>query len=109
MGDTRRRETLERHDAAATAVINGAGGRVIESLGDGVFARFGSVPEAVSAGRAFIEAARIAALAGPGELLVSDAAHGLLAGAQIGTTDTGFHALKGLDEPYRLWTVDATV
>jgi class 3 adenylate cyclase len=141
IGDARWRETLERHDAAAATVIEGAGGRVIKSLGDGVFARFGSVPEAVSAGRAFIEegrdlgvavragvhigdcelvgedlagrtvheAARIAALSGPGELLVSDAAHGLLAGAQIATTDTGFHALKGFDEPYRLWTVDATV
>lgn len=141
MGDARWRELLERHDAAANAAITGAGGRVIKSLGDGVFARFGSVPDAVAAGRAFIkeaaglgvavragvhigdcelvgddlagrtvhEAARIAALAGPGELLVSDAAHGLLAGAQIETTDTGYHALKGFDEPYRLWTVDAIV
>jgi class 3 adenylate cyclase len=141
VGDTRWRETLERHDAAATAVINGAGGRVIKSLGDGVFARFGSVPDAVAAGHALIkeaaglgvavragvhigdcelvgddfagrtvhEAARIAARAGPGELLVADAAHGLLAGSELRTTDTGFHALKGFEEPYRLWTVDATV
>ena len=140
MGDARWRELLERHDAAARAAITGAGGRVVKSLGDGVFARFGSIPEAVTAGCGFIaqardlgvairagvhigdcelvgdelagrtvhEAARIAALAGAGELLISDAAHGLLAGAEIQTTDTGFHALKGFDEPYRLWTVDAT-
>jgi len=111
----------------------------VKSLGDGVFARFGSVPEAVAAGRTFIaearalglevragvhlgdcelvgddlagrtvhEAARIAALAGPGELVVSDAAHGLLPGAEIETSDRGLHTLKGFDQPYRLWTVGA--
>ena len=138
VGDARWRELLERHDATAKAVITAAGGHVVKSLGDGFFARFSSVPEAVSAGSDFIaqardlgvtvragvhigdcelvgddlagrtvhEAARIAALAGAGELLISDAARGLLAGAEIRTTDTGFHALKGFDERYRLWTVD---
>jgi class 3 adenylate cyclase len=56
------------------------------------------------AGRTVHEAARIAALAGPGELLVSDAARGLLAGTDLHTTDRGLHPLKGLDGSYRLWS-----
>ena len=139
LGDAGWREILEHHDRAAHAAITAVGGRVVKSLGDGVFARLDAVPDAVQAGRTLIararelglevragvhigdcelvgddlagrtvhEAARIAALAGPGELVVSDAAHGLLPGAGVDTTDRGLHTLKGFDEPYRVWTVAA--
>jgi class 3 adenylate cyclase len=140
VGDARWRELLERHDDAARVAVAEARGRIVKSLGDGMFARFDAVPAAVAAGRALMaevrglgvevragvhvgdcelvgddlagrtvhEAARISALAGPGELVVSDAAHGLLAGAGLRTVDRGLHALKGFDEPYRVWTVAAT-
>lgn len=139
VGDTAWRTLLERHDAAATAAVGANGGRIVKLLGDGVFARFDAVPDAVAAaqrlladtaglgvdvragvhlgdcelvgedlaGRTVHEAARIAALAGPGELLVSDAAHGLLPGAGIATTDRGRHVLKGFSGTTRLWAVTA--
>lgn len=137
IGDTEWRALLEQHDALAHRAIRSVGGQVVKSLGDGVFARFGAVPDAVAAaqrliseaaglgiqiragvhlgdcefvgedlaGRTVHEAARISALAGAGEILLSDPAHGLLAGSDIVTRDRGPHHLKGLDHSYRLWTV----
>jgi class 3 adenylate cyclase len=137
IGDTEWRALLESHDVLARRAIADARGRVVKTLGDGVFARFDAVPDAVAAaralqgaasavgvavragvhigdcelvgddlaGRTVHEAARIAALAQAGEVLVSDAAHGLLAGADVDTHDRGLHSLKGLDDRYRLWAV----
>jgi len=42
-------------------------------------------------------AARVAALAGPGEILVSSTTHDLLEGSGLRFADRGRHALKGLD------------
>ena len=44
--------------------------------------------------------ARIAALAGPGEVLVSSTVKDLVAGASIIFADRGIHALKGLPNPW---------
>jgi class 3 adenylate cyclase len=52
-------------------------------------------------------AARIAALAGPGEVYASWATRELLAGSSIGFTDRGEHELKGLSEPRRVYLVEA--
>lgn len=49
-------------------------------------------------------ASRIAALAGPGEVLASSTVKDLSAGAGIRFTDKGTHDLKGLSEPWRLYT-----
>ena len=49
-------------------------------------------------------AARVAALAAPGDVVVSDTVRGLArtsAGAVF--TDRGEHALKGVSEPLRIW------
>ena len=52
--------------------------------------------------------ARIAALAGPGEVLVSATTRDLVAGSGLAFTDRGKHELKGLDERRRLYaTADA--
>ena len=54
-------------------------------------------------------AARISALAPPGEVLVSDIVRGL-ARTSAGVTfdDRGEHALKGVAEPQRVYAVRAT-
>ena len=52
-------------------------------------------------------AARISALAGPGEVYASWATRELLAGSDIGFTDRGLQELKGLSEPRRVYLVDA--
>ena len=43
------------------------------------------------------EMVRVAALAGPGEILVSSTTHDLLEGSDLHFTDRGRHILKGLD------------
>jgi pimeloyl-ACP methyl ester carboxylesterase len=50
--------------------------------------------------------ARVAALAGPGEVLVSSTITGLVAGSGLEFEDRGEHALKGLDG---LWRIHAVV
>ncbi|MGH2445214.1 MAG: adenylate/guanylate cyclase domain-containing protein [Candidatus Limnocylindria bacterium] len=51
-------------------------------------------------------AARIAALAGPGEVYASWATRELLAGSPIDFVDRGLHELKGLDEQRRVYLVE---
>ena len=50
-------------------------------------------------------AARLQALAGPGEVVIAYATQLLLRGA-FDCTDLGFHALKGIAEPVRVGRVD---
>jgi class 3 adenylate cyclase len=47
-------------------------------------------------------AARVSALAGPGEVLVSRTVKDLTAGSGIGFTDRGTHSLKGITEDWQL-------
>jgi class 3 adenylate cyclase len=54
-------------------------------------------------------AARIMALARPGEVYASWATRELLAGASITFIDRGLHALKGLSEERRVYLVESTV
>jgi class 3 adenylate cyclase len=49
--------------------------------------------------------ARIAATAGPGEILVSGTVRDLVAGAGLTLADRGMHQLKGIGEPWRLFAV----
>lgn len=53
-------------------------------------------------------AARIMALAGPGEVLASWATRELLSGAPIDFADRGLHELKGLSERRRVYAVEPT-
>ena len=50
-------------------------------------------------------AARIMALAGPGEVLASWATRELLSGSPITFVDRSTHELKGLSEPRRVYLV----
>ena len=51
--------------------------------------------------------ARVAAHAGPGEVLVSSTVKDLVAGARIGFVDRGTHELKGVPGEWRLFAVTA--
>jgi class 3 adenylate cyclase len=57
------------------------------------------------AGVAVHVAARIQAVAEPGEILVSSTVKDLAAGSTIRFADRGEHALKGVPEPWRLYAV----
>lgn len=50
-------------------------------------------------------AARIGALAGPGEVLVSSTIKGLVAGSDIRFEDRGLQSLKGIPESWQLFAV----
>ena len=50
-------------------------------------------------------AARVSALAGPGEVLVSRTVRDLVAGSGIGFEDRGRHELKGLPEEWEILAV----
>src|SRR5207302_7634202 len=50
-------------------------------------------------------AARVSALAAPGEVLVSRTVKDLVVGSEIQFTDRGTHALKGLPDPWQLHAV----
>jgi class 3 adenylate cyclase len=50
-------------------------------------------------------AARVAAAAGPGEVLVSSTTNILLTGSGITTTSRGLHTLKGIEQPVELFVV----
>jgi class 3 adenylate cyclase len=51
--------------------------------------------------------ARVAATAGPGEVLVSSTVRDLVAGSGLTFDDRGAHHLKGIDEPVRLFAARA--
>ena len=53
-------------------------------------------------------AARVMAIAAPGELLVSSTVKDLMAGSGIGFSDRGMHDLKGVPDAWRLFAVEGT-
>jgi class 3 adenylate cyclase len=50
---------------------------------------------------------RVSALAGPGEVLVSSTVKDLVAGSRIEFDDRGEHGLKGVPDPWRIFSVRA--
>ena len=76
----------------------------------GTCARFVRVIETIDdkvAGIAVSIGARIGALAGPSEVLVSQTVKDLVAGSGLRFEDRGEHDLKGVPGPWRLWSVGA--
>ncbi|WP_435771272.1 adenylate/guanylate cyclase domain-containing protein [Nocardioides sp. SYSU DS0651] len=57
LGDTRWRSLLERHDALVAREVGRAGGSVVKTLGDGVFARFDGPARAIRAAHGIVRAA----------------------------------------------------
>ena len=58
LGDARWRALLERHDAFVGREVTRAGGAVVKSLGDGMFARFDSPARAIRAARRIVTSAQ---------------------------------------------------
>ena len=138
IGDERWRELLLSHHDLARRELEGFGGRLIDTVGDGVFATFDGPARAVRCAGAMVGAirrlgveiraglhtgevellgdnlggiavhigARIAALSGPGEVVVSSTVKDLVAGSGIRFVDRGTHRLKGVPEEWRLFAVD---
>lgn len=52
-------------------------------------------------------AARVGALAGPGEILVTSTVKDLVAGSDIRFTDRGIHTLKGIPDDWRLLAIES--
>ena len=84
---------------------------VREAAGDGLEVRSGvhtgevEVSSDDVAGLAVHLAARIMALAGGGEVLVSRTVRDLVVGSELSFTYRGEHQLKGIDEPWQLYSL----
>lgn len=137
LGDAAWRLRLGEHDAFARREIDRAGGRYIDSTGDGLMAMFDGPAAAVRCCEAIIDAieplelqiragvhtgevesdgptilglavhiaARVMALAGGSEILVSSTVKDLAAGSGLVFEDAGEHELKGIPDRWRLYRV----
>jgi class 3 adenylate cyclase len=133
VGDSAWRELLQRHHTLVRRELARFQGREVDTAGDGFFAAFDGPARAVRAASAIREleiairaglhtgecevadgkvagiavsiGARIAALAGPGEVLVSSTVKDLVAGSDLRFEDRGEHDLKGVPEPWRLFAL----
>jgi class 3 adenylate cyclase len=137
LGDRRWHELLERHHAAARAMLARYRGHEVNTTGDGFFATFDGPARAIRCAVALAEAvralgieiraglhtgevelagedvrgvavhigARVGALAGPSEVLVSSTVKDLVAGSGLVFQDAGEHELKGVPDRWRLYRV----
>ncbi len=89
----------------ATAIV-----QAVERLGlrvrAGVHTGECDIVDSKLAGIAVHIGARVAALAGPGEVLASSTVHDLVVGSGIAFSDRGSHQLKGIPGDWRLYAVD---
>ena len=138
IGDERWREILLSHHELARQELEAFGGRLVDTVGDGIFATFDGPARGVRCAAAMVGAirrlgieiraglhtgecevleddvggiavhigARIAALSGPGEVVVSSTVKDLVAGSGIRFEDRGMHRMKGVPEEWRLFAVD---
>jgi class 3 adenylate cyclase len=119
-GDRRWRDLLEAHRALVRRELSRFNGREVDTSGDGFLATFDSPARAVRCAVAAAQAvhdmgmdiragvhtgARIAALAGPQEVLVSRTVKDLVAGSGLSFEDAGAHVLKGVPGEWRIYRV----
>jgi class 3 adenylate cyclase/DNA-binding CsgD family transcriptional regulator len=137
LGDAGWRELLERHNEIVRGELKRAGGREIDTAGDGFLTAFDSPNRAIRCACAIREGlidlgvpvriglhtgeceasdgklrgvavhigARVAAAAGPGEVLVSSTVRDVVAGKRFQFDDRGLRALKGIPGQWRLFAV----
>ena len=133
LGDRRWRDTLDQHSELVRRELQRFGGKEVATTGDGFFARFDRPVAAVKCalatssnahpveiragvhtgevevrgsdlgGLAVHIAARIAAHAGSGEVLVSSTVKDLLIGSDVTFEDRSEHELKGVPGMWRLY------
>jgi class 3 adenylate cyclase/pimeloyl-ACP methyl ester carboxylesterase len=90
----------------AQAVVEGVGGLGLD-VRAGIHTGECEVHEAKVAGMAVVIAARVSALAAPGEVLVSQTVKDLVAGAGLSFAERGEHELKGVPGAWRLYAASA--
>jgi len=134
LGDRKWRDLLDRHDELARLELDRHQGRLVKTTGDGLLATFDGPARAIRCastlrqvlpvpiraglhtgevelrgddvgGIAVHIGARVAAVAGAGEVLVSRTVKDLVAGSGIVFADRGSHALKGVADEWQLYAV----
>jgi class 3 adenylate cyclase len=132
LGDARWRELLEQHQGLVRDRLGRFDGREIKSTGDGFLATFDGPARAVRCARDILDssdvpiraglhtgecevmgddiggiavhiAARVSALAGPSELLVSRTVKDLVVGSGLEFAERGSHELKGVPDRWELY------
>ncbi len=108
MGDRRWASLLADHHRAVVAELDQHRRRLMDTAGDGVFVVVdgpAGPPVALrpSSMRSVHIGARVAALAGPGEVLVSGTVHDLVVGSGIAFADRGTRELAGVPGPWRIY------
>jgi class 3 adenylate cyclase len=136
VGDRRWREILDSHDELIKSEVDHFGGRIVKTTGDGALATFDGPARAIRCastlrqvlpvpiraglhtgevelrgddvgGIAVHIGARVAAVAGAGEVLVSRTVKDLVAGSGILFTDRGTFTLKGVPDEWQLYAVSS--
>lgn len=101
--------TPEAHVADALAVMDAVDAErpvlIGSTEGSGVHTGEVEVGGSGISGLAVHPAARIMALAGSGEVLVSRTVRDLVVGSELSFTDRGAHDLKGIDEAWHLYAL----
>ena len=134
LGDRQWRDLLDRHDDLARMQLERHQGRLVKTTGDGLLATFDGPARAIRCASALRDVlpvpiraglhtgevelrgddvggiavhigARVAAVAGAGEVLVSRTVKDLVAGSGIAFTDRGTHTLKGVSDEWQLYAV----
>ena len=115
LGDRAWRELLTHHNERVRRQLVRFRGREVDSAGDGFFASgFDGPARAIRCARAIVDSvrelggARVAAQAGPGEVLVSSTVKDLVAGSGLDFRDRGSHELKGIPGEWRLYALDGS-
>jgi class 3 adenylate cyclase len=136
LGDRKWSEVLDSHDQVTRDEVTRFGGRLVKTTGDGVLATFDGPARAIRCASSLAKllpvpiraglhtgevelrgddvggiavhiGARVANLAGPGEVLVSRTVKDLVAGSGIVFADRGSHTLKGVPDEWQLYAVTA--
>ena len=110
IGDSRFTERLGDFIQLLRRQLDRYQGRLVDTAGDGALTLFDSPARAIACAEAVRDGvralgARVAALAGPGEVLVSRTIRDLVAGAPIRLESRGVHQLKGVPGTWEVFAV----
>jgi pimeloyl-ACP methyl ester carboxylesterase len=121
LGDRAWRELLSRHHELVRRQLVRFRGKEVDTAGDGFFASFDGPARAIRCAQAIVEGVGelglevraglhtgecVAAVAAPGEVLVSSTVKDLVAGSGLAFQDRGQHELKGVPGEWRLYAVE---
>jgi class 3 adenylate cyclase len=121
LGDDRWHALLDNHDNIVRHELERFRGIEVNTVGDGFVAMFPSPSTAIDCAEGIVDAvevrgddiagmavhigARVAAMAGPGEVLVSSTVREIVTGSRRTFTDRGEHELKGVPGAWRVYAL----